>query len=65
VPTLSSTSPTAQGATRRWTRIEDFVQEVSEGRICDGVHYRNSTEVAIEMGKKIGQLTFTKFPPPK
>ncbi len=65
VPPLSSVSPTLPGVTRRWTTIDDFVREVSEARICDGVHFRNSTEVANAMGKKVGELVFTKFPPPK
>ena len=64
-PTLSSVSPTLPGVTRRWNKIDDFVREVSEGRICDGVHFRNSTEVGTAMGKKIGELTFSKFSSPK
>ncbi|MEO5859964.1 MAG: vanadium-dependent haloperoxidase [Pyrinomonadaceae bacterium] len=65
LPPLSSVSPTLPGATRRWTTIDGFVREVSEARICDGVHFRNSTEVANVMGKKVGELTFSKFAPPK
>ena len=65
VPPLSSVSPTLPGVTRRWTTIDDFVREVSEARICDGVHFRTSTEVANAMGKKVGELVFSKFPPPK
>ena len=49
-PTLSTTSSKAPGVVRRWTRIEDFVQEVADARIYDGVHYRNSTEVGTAMG---------------
>ena len=30
VPTLTTTSPTAKGAARSWTKIDDFVQEVAE-----------------------------------
>jgi hypothetical protein len=55
-PTLSTTSPTAQGAVRSWKSIDDFVLEVANARIYDGVHYRNSTEVGTAMGKKIGAL---------
>lgn len=62
VPELSSVSPTLAGATRRWKTIDEFVREVSEARICDGVHYRNSTEVGTAMGKKIGELAYSKFP---
>ena len=56
-PLLSSTSPTAPGVTRTWTRVSDFVTEVQMARIYDGVHYRNSTEVGGAMGKQIGELT--------
>jgi hypothetical protein len=41
---------------RSWTKIGDFVQEVANARIYDGVHYRNSTEVGTAMGKQIGDL---------
>jgi hypothetical protein len=59
-PTLSTTSFTAPGMVRSWTKIEDFVQEVANARIYDGVHYRNSTEVGTRMGKKIGELAAAK-----
>src|SRR5262249_34074269 len=39
VPKLSTSSPTAAGAVRSWTRIDDFVREVANARIYDGVHY--------------------------
>jgi len=56
LPTLSTTSNTLSGVTRRWTRAEDFVQEVSNARIYAGVHFRNSTEVGNRMGEQIGAL---------
>jgi len=62
VPTLTSTSYTASGATRTWVRVGDFVQEVAVARIYDGVHYRNSTVVGSAMGQKIGELAAKKFP---
>ena len=66
MPTLTTTSDTAQGAARSWTKIDDFMQEVANGRIYDGVHYRTSTEVGTDMGKKVGQLVAAKyFQPPK
>ena len=55
-PRLTSTSPTAPGTVRSWTRIEDFVQEVANARIYGGIHYRTSTEIGSAMGKKIGEL---------
>ena len=60
MPTLTTSSPTAGGASRSWSSLDDFVQEVSEARIYDGVHYRHSTEVAVAMGKRIGQLAVAK-----
>ena len=47
---------------RTWTSVDDFVQEVAVGRIYDGVHYRNSTEVGTAMGKKIGELAARRLP---
>jgi hypothetical protein len=60
-PRLTTTSSTAGGASRSWAQIDDFVKEVAEARICDGVHYRNSTEVGIAMGRRIGSLAVAKF----
>jgi hypothetical protein len=54
---ISLTSPTAPGVTRKWTRLQDYSDEVSNARIWAGFHYRFSTEVGKEMGKKIGELT--------
>lgn len=56
---ISLTSPTAPGVTRKWTRLQDYSDEVSNARIFAGFHYRFSTEVGKDMGKKIGQLTVT------
>jgi hypothetical protein len=61
LPTLKTTSNTAPGVTRQWTRPEDLVKEVSEGRILDGVHYRNSTEVGNRMGAQIGALVAAAY----
>jgi PAP2 superfamily len=63
-PTLSSTSYTAPNAPRTWATVNDFTQEVAVARIYDGVHYRNSTVVGTEMGKKIGELAVQTFPKP-
>jgi hypothetical protein len=61
MPTLTTTSDTAQSAARSWMKIDDFIQEVAEARICDGVHYRTSTEVGTDMGKKLGRLVAAKY----
>jgi len=61
MPTLTTTSPTAKGAARSWKTIEDFMQEVANARIYDGVHYRTSTEVGLSMGRQVGALAVVKF----
>ncbi len=62
-PLLTAVSPTAPGVVRTWTRISDFVQEVADGRVYDGVHYRNSTETGTAMGRKIGALAASTLIP--
>jgi hypothetical protein len=52
---ISLTSPTAPGVTRRWTRLQDYSDEVALARIYAGFHYRFSTEIGKEMGQKIGE----------
>ena len=58
---FSSTSPTLPGATRRWTNLAAFAQEVQDARVYDGVHYRNSVEVAASMGRKVGELAAARW----
>jgi len=59
---LSTSSVTAPGVVRSWTTVDDFVQEVADARVYDGVHYRNSTQVGMAMGTKVGELVAKKFP---
>ena len=60
-PVLTTTSPSAKGATRRWTSLDDFMREVADARVYEGIHYRTSTDVGLAMGKQIGDLTVKKF----
>jgi hypothetical protein len=55
-PVLTTVSPSAKGVARRWTKVDDFMQEVANARIYEGIHYRTSTEVGLAMGKRIGEL---------
>lgn len=52
---LSTSSPTARDTTRRWHSVEYLMREVANARIYDGVHYRNSTERGLDMGRRIGE----------
>lgn len=60
LPVLATSSPTAKGATRSWTKVEDFTQEVAVSRIYGGIHYRVSTEVGSAMGRQLGELAVQK-----
>ncbi|MGQ0582108.1 MAG: vanadium-dependent haloperoxidase [Reyranella sp.] len=64
MPTLSTTSPTAKGAARRWTNLDDFVREVSDARIYAGIHYRAATDAGVEMGRRIGELAAKRLATP-
>ena len=56
IPEVTMSSPTAPGATHRWTNVWAYADEVSMARIYAGFHYRFSTRVGQDMGRKIGQL---------
>jgi hypothetical protein len=56
IPEVSMTSATAPGVTRRWTRLQDYADEVAMARIYAGLHYRFSNAAGQDMGRKIAQL---------
>jgi hypothetical protein len=56
IPEVSMTSATAPGITHRWTNVWAYADEVAMARIYAGFHYRFSTRVAQDMGRKIGRL---------
>jgi hypothetical protein len=57
IPTVKLTSTTAPGVTRSFAKLSDYVAEVINARVYDGVHYRTSGEVGAEMGRRIGEYT--------
>ena len=61
MPALTTSSYLVKGSARKWVKFDEFVHEVSNARIYDGVHFRNSTEVGTAMGKQIGALAVGKF----
>ncbi len=61
VPYISTTSPTAGGATHRWKNLDDFTREVAESRVWGGIHYRTSIDVGLAMGRKIGAQAAAQF----
>jgi hypothetical protein len=60
MPELATSSPTANGATRRWKSVAAFAQEVADARVWEGIHYRTSTDVGLQMGRQIGALAATR-----
>ena len=60
-PRLTSSSPTLPGVTRVWDSVAEVVQEVTNARIYDGVHYRNSGEVGTELGRRVGAVGVAKL----
>jgi hypothetical protein len=63
LPELSTSSPTAKGAVRHWKTADDFVLEVSNARVWEGVHFRFSAEVGVAMGRQIGELAAARHLP--
>lgn len=57
IPPVKLTSTTAPGVTRTYSRLSDYVGEVINARVYDGVHYRTSGEVGADMGRKIADYT--------
>jgi len=61
VPTFSMTSTTAPGVTRKFSKLSNYVTEVVNARVYDGVHYRTSGEVGAAMGRKNGQYAVQNY----
>ena len=61
IPAVKLTSTTAPGVTRSFVKLSDYVAEVVNARVYDGVHYRKSGEVGAEMGRKIGDYTVQNY----
>lgn len=53
---VTLTSPTAPGVTRRWTRLQDYRDEVASARTYGGFHYRFSNAAGTGMGTQIGKM---------
>ena len=62
LPVLATSSPTAQGAVRRWATPEAFIQEVALARIAAGVHYRSSAEAGTALGRRVGAQALERGP---
>jgi hypothetical protein len=61
IPEVKLASTTAPGVERRFTRLSDYVDEVVNARIYDGVHYRTSGEAGATLGRQVGEYTFANY----
>jgi hypothetical protein len=55
IPEVALTSPFVPGVTHRFTNLRAYTDEIAGARIYAGFHYRFSTVVGTEMGRKIGE----------
>ena len=61
LPVLSTSSPTAKGAVRRWTRLDEFTREVADARVHAGIHFRSATDAGDALGKRVGELAVARL----
>jgi hypothetical protein len=61
VPEFVLETPEMPGVARKYTAIQQVQDEEGMSRIYAGVHFRNSIEVADDMGRRIGEFVLTKY----
>jgi hypothetical protein len=61
LPVLVTSSPTAKGAQRRWTRLDEFMREVADARVHAGIHYRSATDAGQALGQRVGELAVSRL----
>ena len=64
-PEIAITSATLPGVTHRWTDMTAFTEEVANARIWAGFHYRFSTRIGTDMGRKIGEYVVQNVMQPR
>jgi len=58
--TTTNPGPTIQD-TRTFYRFSDAAQEVVDGRIYEGIHFRSADEVARTQGRHVADFAFRNF----
>jgi hypothetical protein len=61
IPEARLVSTSAPGVTRTFTRLSDYVKEVVDARVYDGVHYRSSGEAGAQMGRQVGEYVVANY----
>ena len=57
IPLVKMTSTAAPGVTRTFVKLSDYVNEVIDARVYDGVHFRTSGTIGADMGRKVADYT--------
>lgn len=47
------------GITRQWESFDQGVQEVIDARVYSGIHFRNSDEVGVRLGRQVAHFVMT------
>jgi len=61
IPMLKTASPSDTSIVRSWSSPDEFMQEVANARVWEGVHYRYSAEVGTRMGEQVAELVASRF----
>jgi hypothetical protein len=61
VPEFVLTTAELPGVTRKYASFDAVAQEVDNARIWAGAHFRNSDEIADDMGRRIGGFVLTNY----
>jgi hypothetical protein len=62
LPEIALTTAALPGVTHLYTSFHQLSEEVDNARIWGGMHFRNSAEVAEDMGRRIGEYVLTSYP---
>ena len=60
IPAVSLSTPSAPGVTRRYTRLQDIVDEISNARIWGGIHWRTDQTAGETLGRQVGQWVVSR-----
>lgn len=52
-------SMTFSGITRQWYTFSEAVNEVVDARVYSGIHFRNSDETGVRLGRQVAQFVMT------
>jgi hypothetical protein len=55
-------TPEMPEVTRKYSSIQQLEDEENMARIWAGAHFRNSNEVADDMGKRIAEFVLASYP---